>query len=73
METCKSCGVPIVFMWTRTDKVIPVDSNLRVDNAVDLNATVRFEDLRDSLGSSVVVSHFATCEDASKWRKKEPK
>ena len=45
---------------------------LRVDNALDLDATVRFEDLRDSLGVNVVVSHFATCEDAEKWRKKRP-
>ena len=70
MDKCKSCGVPIVFMWTRSDKVIPVDSNLRVDNAVDLNATVRFEDLRDSLGATVVVSHFATCPHAGTHRKK---
>ena len=72
MADCRLCGAPVVFMRTRAGKMIPIDSNLRVDNALDLDATVRFEDLRDSLGASVVVSHFVTCEDAEKWRKKRP-
>lgn len=54
---CRSCHAEIVWLKTKTDKLIPVDK-----------ATVKEGDT--NYDSTRHVSHFATCKDANKWRKK---
>lgn len=54
---CRSCDAPIVWFRTREGKNIPIDA-----------ATVLPEDVNLELPRHV--SHFATCPDAAKFRKK---
>lgn len=54
---CRSCGAPIVWFKTSAGKKIPVDA-----------ATVEPEDQQLQLPRHV--SHFATCPDADKFRRK---
>ena len=58
ISRCRSCGAEIVWMKTDLGKNIPVDA----DDVVDPEATVFDPD--------TMTSHFATCPDANKWRKK---
>lgn len=48
--------------------MMPIDANIRVENAVEKDATATFEELRDDLGADAVVSHFSTCPDADDFR-----
>jgi hypothetical protein len=54
---CKSCGVEIVWMKTSAGKNMPVDAG----SFADPNATI--------FDPKEMISHFATCIDAQKWRK----
>lgn len=55
--TCRSCGAAVVWFKTDAGKNMPVDA-----------ATVLPEDLVLELPRHV--SHFATCPDADKFRRK---
>ena len=55
---CKSCGEPIVWLKTKNNKNIPVDA----DTIDDPGATV--------FNYETMTTHFETCKDASKWRRK---
>lgn len=68
MPACRSCDAPIVFVRTKARKLMPVDANLRVENAIDRDSSATFEELRSKLGDDVVVSHFSTCPDADQHR-----
>ena len=56
LVACRSCGAYIVFVASKTNKMIPVNSK-----------TWHGEFIYDH---KIHVSHFATCPDAGKWRKK---
>lgn len=56
--TCRSCGAPVVWVVTARGKRMPLDPPL---------VTVVDDDGRTHRGR---VSHFATCPDASKHRRK---
>lgn len=58
IKECRSCGESIVWMETDGGKWMPVDA----DTIDDKEATV-FD------AEQGMVSHFATCKDAGKWRK----
>ena len=62
IRNCRSCGAKIVWMKTKLGKTIPVDvvMGCKVD---DTKETIFDPDL--------MTSHFATCPDAKKWRKKK--
>ncbi len=69
MSNCKSCGREIKWLKTKLGRNIPVD-------------VPRFEDgesAHEAVTTSIefnpdhMVSHFATCPDAAKFRKPEPK
>ena len=57
MSKCRSCGEEIVWLDTDSGKKIPVDA----DTVFDKEATV--------FDPEQMISHFATCPDADKWRK----
>lgn len=70
MSNCRTCGAEIVWMKTRAGKNIPVDvpkfEKGEIANEAVLTAT--------EFNPKTMKSHFATCPDAQKWRKKdEPK
>ena len=55
---CRSCGEAIVWVKTASSKNMPVDADTFTDgDPLQYDA---------DLGH---VSHFATCEQADKWRK----
>lgn len=56
---CRSCGADIVWMKTVNGKSIPVDAETVHDSGAEL------------FDSNFHVSHFATCPDADKFRKKK--
>jgi len=55
---CRSCGAEIVWLKTDRGKNIPVDA----EDVVDEQQEVFDPDTQ--------TTHFATCPDAKKWRKK---
>ena len=55
---CRSCGADIVWLVTQRNKMIPVDA----DSIADKEAEV--------FDPEQMTTHFATCRDADKWRKK---
>jgi hypothetical protein len=55
---CTSCRAPIIFFDTRNGRQMPVDA-----------ATVRPEDTR--LDMTHMISHFATCTNPARHRKRD--
>lgn len=55
---CRSCGAEIVWMKTQKGKNMPVDA----DTIQDADAEV--------FDYETMTSHFSTCPEANKWRKK---
>jgi len=74
VEHCKSCHAPIVWAGTASGKLMPVDvdsspaGNLRLEytDAGELVAEVVPAGSQDALRTS----HFATCPNAAKHRRK---
>jgi hypothetical protein len=56
-QECRSCKKPIVFLRTAKGAMMPVDAE-----------TVKDGDIL--FDGSYHKSHFATCPNAEKWRKK---
>lgn len=56
-QHCRSCGHPIVWLGTRAGKAMPVDAE-----------TVQPGD--DRLDLTRHRSHFASCPQAARWRKR---
>lgn len=71
--TCHSCGAPIVWVHTEAGKRMPIDpepvdgGNLILDRRDGPRVTVATE---GNLPPCGYVSHFATCPQAGKWRKR---
>ena len=59
----------MVWVRTKAGKKMPVDATIAVENAVERDVTLTFEELREKLGAEAVVSHFSTCHEAGKWRR----
>lgn len=65
VEQCRSCRAPIVWLTTEKGHLIPVDAETYIHgDGVSTHGVDRFSPLRGH------VSHFATCPDATKWRKR---
>lgn len=58
ISQCRSCGAEIVWLKTQMGKNIPVNAEDVVDNEQEV------------FDPDTQVTHFATCPDAPKWRKK---
>lgn len=78
MSKCKSCGAEIIFVPTGHGKKMPCDARqIRFDEMVggpDLVVTLDGEVIRGKISETGAergyVSHFATCPDADKHRRK---
>lgn len=55
---CRSCGEYIAFLKTASGKSMPVDAESVTEGDEEFDKDVH-------------VSHFATCPDANKFRKRE--
>lgn len=58
MSKCRSCQAPIRWIRTAVGKPMPLDF------APSPNGNVRHD-------GEMYTSHFATCPDAKRWRKRE--
>lgn len=74
-EPCRSCGAPV--LWRRhaeTHRWAPLDATPRADGAfVLVLGTTDYRaatdaDRRQRVPAPRFVSHFASCEQADKWR-----
>jgi hypothetical protein len=77
-SNCRSCGAEIIWCVTESGKRMPVDAQTSVDGNIILElkpgnapptALVR---TADQLTGHTLrhKSHFATCKQADKWRRK---
>jgi len=80
-DRCRSCKAPIIWAVTKTGKRMPVDETPTKGGNIILGmrwqlppiAHVQTEQqlaLLRERGEVLYVSHFATCKQGKKWRKK---
>ena len=74
MSTCRTCGAEIIWAKTRTGKSMPLDA---IPVGQDVEGTCLLEDGIAYFGAfdhkpdaPRYVSHFATCPNAAKHRRK---
>ena len=80
MSNCRSCGAKIIWVKNEeTEKSHPCDPELVSADEAEDGMTLVGEDgkIYRNAGTNVLddemlyrVSHFATCPDADKWRRK---
>lgn len=76
MANCQACGAEIFFVKSEhSERRIPLDAKPRPDGNVVLLPGSRARYLRKDAppaenGSKRYVSHFATCPEAAKFRKR---
>lgn len=80
MNVCRSCGQPIVWVKLKSGKANPCDPQKHsICTRWGKEMTIVTEDGRVVSGTPVAlenadatgyISHFATCPNASKWRKR---
>lgn len=82
MSHCRSCGAPLRWAKTLNDKAIPLDAepssagNIvlteRTDPAAPLARVLAGADLFDAraVGTELWLSHYVTCPDSDKWRRR---
>lgn len=81
MSKCRSCGAPIIWITTKAGKAIPCDAEPIFFNLADLDdKDAKFLIKDDGEVAKGIVnpagdlvghtSHFATCPQADKWRRK---
>lgn len=83
MAKCRSCGRPIVWAKTLAGRSMPVDTDpdpegnlLLVEVDEDVKAVISISGLTEEarqaaqrVGVVLRTSHFATCPDATMWRR----
>ena len=79
---CRSCGAAIIWSETITSRLMPLDAEPVKEGNIVLGlrknlpplalyqTEQQLERLREK-GELLYMSHFVTCPQASKWRKKE--
>lgn len=68
MAECRSCGAPIEWVVTEKGKRMPLDIERRDDGNVTVDPSGTARVVPKGKGSRV--SHYATCADADRWRKR---
>lgn len=66
LESCRSCGKPIFWVESKNKTPMPLDARPLAAFTVDAEG-------KASITPAVYGSHFATCPQADRWRKKDPK
>lgn len=66
---CRSCGAPVVWVETVRGTRIPFNPPLAIARTQE--TLLAGDDTRtiEHVDSAVSTSHFATCPDATQWRK----
>ena len=76
--TCSSCGAPVIWAETVNGHPMPIDLEARADGNIELveretlpPVALYVKVTQPTLGDAPrFVSHFATCPDATEWRKR---
>lgn len=76
MEKCRSCNAEVLWITTSNGKKMPLDAepvrfggNIRLHDDGTITVLTK-DDPRNSL-EKLYRSHFATCPERKKWRKKK--
>jgi hypothetical protein len=84
-QACRSCGAAIIWVKTETGKAIPLDAepteggNIIISVLGDGVEVAHVETVIETkarlacpipAGRTAFLSHFATCPEAKKWRRK---
>lgn len=73
-EGCRSCGASVVWATTIRGKAMPVDVAATAEGNVALSPRGELPPLatvvQNSNGDLLHTSHFATCPEAGKWRRR---
>lgn len=78
MSACRSCGKPVVWAKVQvTGSPIPLDPDPAPNGNIRLHTKPECEVLSQAQikqakqdGVALYVSHFATCPEANRWRKR---
>jgi len=82
MSHCRSCGAPVRWARTLNDKAMPLDAEPSPAGNITLKETddpraplarvLAGDDLfaARSAGATFYLSHYATCPDGEKWRRR---
>ena len=81
MSFCRSCGAPITWIRTKNGKPHPVDPAKHYIIKGEGSATLvteagtfirgEFVSVEEGANGEGYISHFATCPNASRWRRRE--
>jgi hypothetical protein len=81
MDTCRSCGAPIIWAHTQSEKRIPLDAEPDPGGMITLTEDKWGRKRADFLKLTPLfppppaderyTSHFATCREATKWRRRQ--
>ena len=63
ISTCKGCGLHVMWVKTAKGKAMPVD-------LFDKVTGMQLDEKAELYDPKTMTSHFATCKDAAKFRKK---
>lgn len=63
MSKCRSCNAEIIWIETKSGKMMPCDPTPLADGEGVLGKVV------DDGSGTLYISHFATCPEADSWRK----
>lgn len=76
MDHCRSCGAPIRWTISAKGRRLPIDPEPSPDGNITLEDRGQYREPR-AVAHTVkapdvvyYISHFATCPDAKKWRRK---
>ena len=69
MPKCKSCDA--VIIWAETEKGTRIPLNIKPEKRFILTGDGSWGDTQVATMVDTYVSHFATCPDAGKFRKKQ--
>jgi len=71
-STCRSCGAPIIWAFTKEGRRIPVDYLPTPGGNLELteNGPIYGVTYVDPSSEPLYRSHFSTCKDADSWRRR---
>lgn len=72
MSSCRTCGADIIWVETPSGRSMPLDAQPTEIGNIEINGdSIRFVKRDRNATTPRYVSHFSTCPDAAKHRKKK--
>jgi hypothetical protein len=74
LTRCRSCGEEIVWAMTTAGRAVPINNRPKLGGNIELTYTAGAPPVAHVVkpvpGKVRFVSHFATCPDASMWKRR---